>query len=107
MYFSDYSGPYGHIRAHMGPARALEERERFRKITLLCLSNTFFSNIIVFDLLTTLFDGFNVFFRFLAEIRLRTLTKIISKSKFSTPKRANFVPLAPCLELQSAFWVLS
>ena len=30
------------------------------------------------------FDGFNVFFRFLVEIRLRTLIKLPQKSKFST-----------------------
>ena len=31
MYFSDFSNPYGPMKAHMGPARALEERGKFRK----------------------------------------------------------------------------
>ena len=30
----DFSGPYGPIRAYMGPARALEEREKLRKHAL-------------------------------------------------------------------------
>ena len=41
------------ICAHMGPARALEEREEFRKNALFCLRNTFLSKIILFGLQTT------------------------------------------------------
>ena len=51
------SGPYGLIRAHMGPygpiwarmgtARALEEREEFRRKLFLC--NAFLSKIVIFD----------------------------------------------------------
>ena len=51
----------------MGPARALEEREKFRK-NIIFLNNTFFSKIYVFDLQTAFFDGKSMFFRFLAEI---------------------------------------
>ena len=29
--FWDFSGPFGPIWAHMGPARAFEEREKFMK----------------------------------------------------------------------------
>ena len=43
------------------------------------LRNTFFSKIIVFNLQTTFFDGKTVFFRFLAEIRLRTPLKSSQK----------------------------
>ena len=67
----------------MGEARALEEREKFKRMYLF-LSNTFFYEIVVFDLQTTSFDGKTVFFRSLAEIRLRTLIKSPQKSKFST-----------------------
>ena len=70
----------------MGPARALEERERFRKITLFLVLNTFFLKIVVFDLQTVFFDGFNVFFRFLAEVRLRMLIK--------SPQKASSRPIS-------------
>ena len=38
---------------------------------------------------------------------LENAYKITSKSKFSTPKRANSVPPAPCLKLQSAMVMFS
>ena len=65
---------FGISRAHMGPARALEEREKIKEIHVF-LSNPFFSKIMVFDLQTKFFDGEPLFFRFLAEIRLRTAPK--------------------------------
>ena len=68
-------GPYGPVRAHMGPARALEEREKFRK-NIFSLRNTFLSKIVVFDLHMLFFVRFNVFFRFLAEIRFRTIIRL-------------------------------
>ena len=43
-----------------------------------------------------------MFFRFLAEIRLRMLIKSSQKAS-SEPKRENSVPFAPCLKLQSAW----
>ena len=64
------------------------------------LHNAFFSKIVVFDLQTQFFDEKPVFFRFLAEIRLRTLIKSPQKQVFE-PKRANSVPPATCLKLQS------
>ena len=68
----------------MGPARALEEREKFRKNAHVSLRNTFFSEITVFDLHMALSDIFNVFFRFLAEIRFRTIMKLPQKASSRT-----------------------
>ena len=65
--FLDFSGPYGPLWAHVGPARALEEREKFRKNALFFRA-AFLSTDVVFYLQTAFFDCFNVFFRFLAEI---------------------------------------
>ena len=105
--FLDFSGPYGPMRAHvapywpvcahMGSARALEERERFRKNAPFSLLNACFSKIVVFDLHMTFFDGFNVFFRCLAEIRFRTIMKLLQKQVLEL-KRAVFVPPSPCLK---------
>ena len=66
----------------MGPARALDERENLEKQFF--LSNAFFSNIVVFDLHIVFFYGFNVFFRFLAEIRFRTIMKLPQKASSRT-----------------------
>ena len=44
--------------------------------------------------------NFNVFFRFLAEMRFRTIIKLLQKQVLE-PKRAVLVPPAPCLKLQS------
>ena len=52
-------------------------------------SNTFFSKSIVVDLQTTFFDGKTVFFKFLAEIRLRTPIKSPQKAS-SRPKMCKF-----------------
>ena len=46
------------------------------------------------------FDQETVFFRFLAEIRLRTPLKSPQKQS-SRPISCNFIPPAPCLKLQS------
>ena len=43
------------------------------------------------------FHGFNMFFRFPAEIRLNLKNQVLDT------KRANSVPPAPCLKLQSAY----
>ena len=43
----------------------------------------------VFDLHTEFFDGFDVFFRFQAAIRLRTLVKLPQKAS-SRPKTCKF-----------------
>ena len=52
--FSDVSGPYEPIKAHMGQAQALEEQERFRNnAPFVFFRNTFFSKIVVVDLQTT------------------------------------------------------
>ena len=82
-------GPYGPILARMGPARSLEERENKKQKAHLSLRDTFFSKIVVFDLQTTIFDGLNVFFRLLAEMRLRTLIKSLQKAS-SRPKTCKF-----------------
>ena len=77
--FSTYFwGFFGSMWAHKGPygpgpdpwrAGIIQENQPF------FLSNTFSPKIVVFDLQTTFFDGKTVFFRSLAEIRLRTLIK--------------------------------
>jgi len=43
-----------------------------------------FKNIFVFNANTTLFDSFKVFFRFLIEIRFRTIAKLPQKTSFGT-----------------------
>ncbi len=53
------------------------------------LRNTIFSTIVVFDIHTAFFDGFNVFFRFLAEIRFRTPIKSPQKAT-SRPMSCKF-----------------
>ena len=68
-------GPSRPVLAHMGPAQALEEREKLMK-NVHFLRNTSLLKIVVFDLQMTFFDGFNVFFRFLAEIRFRTIMQL-------------------------------
>ena len=55
------------------------------------LHNTFFSKIVVFGLQTTFFDGKTVFFRFLAEIRLRRPIKSHQKTS-SRSQSCNFHP---------------
>ena len=82
VYFFDFSGPYGPIWARMGPARALEEREKFRKNYF--LRNTCLSKIVVVDIHVTFLNGFNLFFRFLAEIRFRTIMKLPQKASSRT-----------------------
>ena len=75
-----HKGPYWQVWAHIGTARALEEWEKFRKT-----HGSFFSKTIVFDFHTAFCNGFDVFFRFLAEIRLRAPIKSPQKPS-SRPK---------------------
>ena len=51
------------------------------------------------------FEGKTAFFRYLAEIRLRTLINHLKKQVLD-PKRANSVPPAPCLKPQSVFRIV-
>ena len=86
-------GPYGPIWARPGPLKSGKSKKK----TPLILSNTFFSEIVVFDLQTRFFDGKTVFFRFLAEIRLRTLIKSPQKPSYR-PKNVQIpYPLHPAL----------
>ena len=65
----------------MGPARDLDEREKLREnIFFKCM----FIKIIVFDLHITFFDSLNMFFRFQAEIRFRTIMKLPQAASFET-----------------------
>ena len=57
-----HMGQYVPIWARMGSARALEEREKFRKTIF--LHGTFFSKIVVFDFHIAFFNSFNGFFNF-------------------------------------------
>ena len=66
--------------------------------TTIFMKNRFLSSHIFFY-------SFNVFFRFLAEIRLRTIMKLPQK-QILEQHRAVFVPLSPCLKEQSADWFL-
>ena len=71
------------VWARVGPARALEEREKFRTNTFFA-QHTFFSKIVVLDPHMALFDSFSVFLRFLAEIRYRTMMKLPQKASSRT-----------------------
>ena len=94
VFFGDLSSPYGPIRAHMGPARALEEREKFRKKIFFAQHMCFFSSKIVdFNLHMTLVYRFNVFFRFLTEIRFRTIMKLPQKTNSETKMCSSRTPV--------------
>ena len=84
------------IWARPGPLKSGKSSEK----THFMLSNTFFAKIVVLDLQTMFFDGKTMFFKFLAEIRLRPPIKSPQKPSFR-PNRAIFIPPAPCLKLQS------
>ena len=71
-------------RAHMGPAWALEEPEKIRKNYLSFYVTKFSQKNIVFNLHRILFNSFNVFFRFLAEIRFRAIIKLPQKANSRT-----------------------
>ena len=58
------------------------------------------SEIDIFYLHITFLNSFHVFFRFLAEIRFRTIMKLLRKQVLE-PKRAVWVPPSPCLKQQS------
>ena len=68
----------------MGPARAFEEREKFKQKYTFSLSNTCFSKIVVFDLQATLFDGKNNVLQVSGRNMLENAYKITSTSKFSS-----------------------
>ena len=74
----------GSIWAHVGPARALEEREKYKKNLPLFLRNTFLFKIFVFGLQTAFFYGFSVLLSFLAEKSYRTNMK--------SPQKASLEP---------------
>ena len=67
----------------MGPARALEERERFKNnshfVIFLYVTHSSQKSSSS-DLYIAFFDVFFVFFRFLAEIRFRTIMKLPPKA---------------------------
>ena len=63
----------------------------FDKKHAFSLSDTFFAKIVVFDLQTTFFHCFTVFFRCLAEIHLRTPIKSPQKASSRT-QSLNFHP---------------
>ena len=72
------------IWARMGPARARMRAKPYWKTHF--FSNTCLSKIIVLDLHMPLLASFNVFFRFLAEIRFRTIMKLPEKTSLGTKK---------------------
>ena len=58
---------------HEKPCRSTQKfHQQINLGSPILLSSTIFSKIVVFDLQTMFFDGKTMFFRFLAEIRLRT-----------------------------------
>ena len=68
-------GRYRPIWARPGPLKSCRSSKNA------CFSGkTFFSQIVVLNLQTTFFDGKTVFFRFLAEMRLRTLINSLQKA---------------------------
>ena len=69
--------PTRDLEESVGPARALEEREKIMKNALLFYA--FLRKNAVFGLQTTFFDGFNVLLSFLAEKRYRTILKSLQK----------------------------
>ena len=71
-----HMGPHGPIWPGPGPSRA----EKVKKKHTFCLNNTFLLKIDVFDLQTLFFHCFKVFFKFLAEICLRTHIKSHQKA---------------------------
>ena len=92
-------GPYGPIWARPGPLKSGKIKKTYLFYVTYYSQKTSF-----FNLQTMFFHSFNVCFRFLAEIHLRTLIKSPQKQVLD-PKHANSVPPAPCLKLQSALCV--
>ena len=87
------------MRAHRGlygPGPGPYEGETLQEKRI--CSSTFLLKIVVFDLHMTFFDSFNVFFRFLTEIRFRTIMKL-TKKHILDPKSAVSVPPSPCLKV--------
>ena len=99
IYFWEF---FGSIWAHMGPARACMRAKSSRKIIF--VFNTFCYKSLFLTSIYDVFYSFNVFFRFLAEIRFRTIMKLHEKASFGT-KACSFgtsitlptVPPSPCL----------
>ena len=79
----DLSGPYWPIRTHMGPYGPVWGRNPPGKTYFFSLNKSL-SKIVVFDLHMTSFAGFIVFFRFLAEMRFRTIIKLPQKASSRT-----------------------
>ena len=102
-FFFDFSGPYGPIRARMGPARTLEEREKIRKKRTFFLRNTSQKSSFLTSIIFS-FDSFNVLLRFLAEIRLRTILKSPQKAS-SRPKTCKF--RTTCTLPEATVWIVS
>ena len=66
----------------MGPARDRMRANSSRKSTFFVPHS--FMKIVVYDINTASFYSVNVFFRFLAEIRFRTIMKLPQKASFVT-----------------------
>ena len=89
LIFRVHVGPYGTIRAHMGPALIWAwpwplKSGRGSEKTNFFLSNTLFSKIIVFDLQATFSLWKNNVLQVSGRNTLENAHKITSKSKFST-----------------------
>ena len=78
-YFFGFFGPIWALMGPYGPGPGPWRAGKVQKMHLF-LSKSFFKEIVVFDLQTPIFDGKTVFFRFLAEIRMRTLAKSSQKA---------------------------
>ena len=85
----DFSCQYGPVP---GPWRAGKFNNKY------FLSNTFFQKVVVFDLQTHLFNGFNLLLSFLAENGTERLWNYL-KNSVSDPKRGKF-------DQRSSFWHL-
>ena len=77
-------GPCGPIWARMGPYGPGPGLWWAGKVREKRIVKCFFPQIVVFDLHMAFFDSFNVFFRFLAEIRFRLMMKLPQKASSRT-----------------------
>ena len=85
------------ISASKASCYSIEEHSRvFCASTPCCCSNSFSSKVTVLDIHMAFSDSFDMFFRFLVEMRFRTIMKLHQKQVLE-PKCAVFVP--PSLRL--------
>ena len=93
-----HMGAYGSVWARMGPARALEEREKFRKNEFASVSNVFSQKHKFWPSICRYLIIWTCSSDFLPKYASERLWNYLKKQVLE-PKRAILVPPAPCLNI--------